>query len=45
MDNLKVYLIKAGKKFEGNTAQVCEEISKQVDSDFAALAKKIQRNN
>ena len=40
MDKLKVYLIRAGKTFEGSTGQVCDEIAKQIDYDFALLLKK-----
>jgi hypothetical protein len=39
MDKLKVYLMKAGKAFEGTTTEVCEEIVKQIDSDLVDLSK------
>ena len=37
MDKLSVYMIKAGKAFGGTTSEVCEQISKQIDSDFTIL--------
>lgn len=37
MDNLRVYMLRAGKEFEGSTSEVCEQISKQIDSDLAIL--------
>ena len=40
MDILKVYLIRAGKTFQGSTGQVCDEIAKQIDNDFTLLLKK-----
>lgn len=39
MDKLKVYLMRAGKAFEGTTTEVCEEIVKQIDSDLVGLSK------
>jgi hypothetical protein len=35
MDKLRVYMLRAGKIFEGSTSQICEQISKQIDSDLA----------
>ncbi len=35
VDILRVYMLKAGKIFEGSTSEVCERISKQIDSDLA----------
>lgn len=40
VDRLRVYMIKAGKAFEGSTSDVCERISKQIDSDIAILYDK-----
>ena len=40
MDKLRVYMLKAGKAFEGSTSDVCEQISNQIDSDFAILRQK-----
>lgn len=37
MDKLRVYMIKAGKAFEGSTSDVCERINKQIESDLAVL--------
>lgn len=37
MDKIRVYMLKAGKAFEGSTSEVCERISKQIDSDLAIL--------
>jgi hypothetical protein len=37
MDKLRVYMLRAGKEFEGSTSEVCEQISKQIDSDLAIL--------
>lgn len=37
MDKLRVYMLKAGKAFEGSTSEVCERIIKQIDSDLAIL--------
>jgi len=39
MDKLCVYLLRACKMFEGTTASVCEQISKQIDSDLAVLVE------
>lgn len=39
VDKLRVYMIKAGKAFEGTTSEVCEQISKQIDSDLAILIR------
>ena len=41
MDKLRVYMLKAGKAFEGSTSEVCERISKQIDSDLAIYDEKI----
>lgn len=38
MDKIRVYMLKAGKAHEGSTSEVCEEISKQIDSDLAILS-------
>jgi hypothetical protein len=37
MDKLRVYMLRAAKSFEGSTSEVCEQISKQIDSDLTIL--------
>jgi hypothetical protein len=39
MDKLRVYLMKAGKTFEGTTAEICAQIGKQINSDLMRLSK------
>jgi hypothetical protein len=39
MDKLRVYLMKAGKTFEGTTAEICTQIGKQINSDLVRLSK------
>jgi hypothetical protein len=39
MDKLRVYLMKAGKTFEGTTAEICVQICKQINSDLMRLSK------
>ena len=34
MDKLCVHMLRAGKAFEGSTSEVCEQISKQIDSEL-----------
>jgi hypothetical protein len=46
VDKLRVYMLKAGKIFEGSTSEVCERISKQIDSDLAIpYDKKMQESD
>jgi RecJ-like exonuclease len=39
MDKLRVYLMKAGKTFEGSTAEICAQIGQQIDFDLMKLSK------
>jgi hypothetical protein len=39
MDKLRVYLMKAGKTFEGTTAEICAQIGKQINSDLMRLSE------
>ena len=39
MDKLRVYLMKAGKTFEGTTAEICAHIANQINSDLKRLSK------
>jgi hypothetical protein len=39
MDIVRVYLMRASKRFEGTTAEICAEIDKQINSDLTSLAK------
>jgi flavodoxin len=39
MDKLRVYLMKASKTFEGTTAEICEQIGEQINSDLMRLSK------
>jgi hypothetical protein len=39
MDKLRVYLMRAGKTFEGTTAEICAQIGKQINSDLMRLSK------
>lgn len=38
MENLRVYMLKASRTFIGSTAEVCEEIGNQIDSDLEKVA-------
>lgn len=38
MENLRVYMLKAGRTFTGSTAVVCEKIGDQIDSDLEKVA-------
>ena len=40
MDKLRISMIRAGKTFEDTITVVCEQISKQIDSDLMILSKK-----
>ena len=33
-DLLRVHMLKAGKTFEGTTAEVCEQLGKQIESEL-----------
>ena len=39
MDKLRVYLMKAGKTFEGSTAEICTQIGHQINFDLMKLSK------
>jgi hypothetical protein len=39
MDKLKVYLMKAGKTFEGTTVEISAQIGEQINSDLMRLSK------
>jgi hypothetical protein len=39
MDKLRVYLMKAGKTFEGSTAEICTQIGQQINLDLMKLSK------
>jgi hypothetical protein len=39
MDKLRVYLMKASKTFEGTTAEVSDQIGKQINSGLLSLSK------
>jgi tetrahydromethanopterin S-methyltransferase subunit G len=39
MDKLRVYLMKASKTLEGTTAEVSDQIGKQINSDLMSLSK------
>lgn len=39
MDQIKAYLMRAGKMHFGTTAEVCDAIGKQIDSDLANSGK------
>jgi hypothetical protein len=40
MDKLRVHRLRSGKTFEDTTAEVCEQIGKQIDSDPMILSKR-----
>jgi hypothetical protein len=39
MENLRVYMLKASMTFIGSTAEICEKIGKQIDSDLEKVGK------
>jgi hypothetical protein len=39
MDILRVYMMKASKTFEGTTAEICFQISEQINSDLTILSE------
>jgi hypothetical protein len=39
MDKLRVYLMKAGKTFEGSTVEICTQIGQQINLDLMKLSK------
>lgn len=38
MENLRVYMLRASRTFIGSTAEVCEMIGNQIDSDLQETA-------